>query len=221
MTKRSITFLILAFATTAFASQPSYPKLFFHYSHLYDEICATNNPVTPSWAEEAQSRENEFAALWEKEAPTLMGQLFKDFGKGFSRKELTATLSVCHGGGSFSAPLVLDVTWYLKTYMGAKPLRPDYAFVDLVFHELLHTWVDENLKYPSPLLIKYRDESPSVRAHLHLMAVQKLIYIELGRTDMLNWINWLYPRMVGAYPRAWQIVNKEGYEAFVAELKRP
>jgi CRISPR/Cas system endoribonuclease Cas6 (RAMP superfamily) len=103
--------------------------------------------------------------------------------------------------------------------MGARPVRPDYAFADLVFHELLHTWLVEHRPAVTPLLTKYAAEPPPLLAHLHLMALQKHVYTQLGRTEMLAWISAQYPRMRGVYPRAWQIVNEiEGYEAFIAEL---
>jgi hypothetical protein len=213
------TFISLTFSVCVEAGPtPHYPKLFFKYSRLYDGVCAGNNPVSKSWADEAKSKEGEFTAIWEKEAPTLFAQLFLDFNKGFNRSELTATLSVCPFAPSFSDPLVLNVAGFLKSYMETRPLYPDYAFVNLVFHELLHTWVVENFKKPSPLLDKYKAEMPSVRYHLHLMAIQILIYTKLKRPDMLQWLSIDYSNIGGAYARAWEIVNKEGYQAFISEI---
>lgn len=205
----------------SFASELGYPKLFFSYSFLYDDICAGNNPVDDQWAAEASAREGEFAALWEAQAPVLMGALISEFGRGFTRKEMSVTLSVCPAAASLSNPLVLNVSRFMKSYMQQYPVRPDFAFVDLLFHELLHTWVVEGWPESSALLAKYKDESRSVRNHLHLMAVQKLIYLKLGRQDLLQWIGSNYSRMPGGYGRAWDIVNRiEGHEAFVAELRR-
>ena len=211
--------LFFVAVTSAFAeSTPHYPKLFFEYSGLYDNICAGNNPVDDAWASEASSKEPEFTKVWEDSAPLLFNQLFSDFKKGFTRNEMTATLSVCAFAPSYSNPLILNVSRFLKSYMKDAPVRGDHVFVDLVFHELLHTWVDENISETTPLLLKYKSESASVRAHLHLMALQVLVYKETGRNDLLEWINLQYPRMRGDYPRAWEIVNKEGYEAFIKEI---
>lgn len=207
-------------STYSNASEPTFPNLFFSYSFLYDGVCASNNPVQEQWAIEANSREAEFKAIWDSEAPALFSKLFEEFPKGFSRREMTATLSVCPAAPSMSNPLILNVTRFLKSYMGDKPTRPNYVFVDLVFHELLHTWLVENLKRPTPLLIRYKDEPKSVLNHLHLMALQIHVYKLLGRQDLLDWIASQYPRLPGVYPRAWEIVSRiEGYEAFIAEIK--
>ena len=104
--------------------------------------------------------------------------------------------------------------------MVERPVRPGFVFLDLVFHELLHTWLVENLKWPTPLVVKYKSEQKAVRFHLHLMAVQIFIYKKLGRNDLLNWISDFYPKMGGAYLRAWEIVNAEGYEAFISEIRK-
>lgn len=209
----------LLFSFCSFAEEPMYPKLFFSYSYAYDDYCSEYNPVDEAWSEEAQRREKEFEKVWEDEAPQFFKQLFAEFGKGFSRREYTATLSVCPGKPSYSNPIVLKINPYLKSYKPDMPMRPLFTFADLVFHELLHTWIVENLK-ESALLLKYKNEDRSIRNHLHLMAVQILIYRGLERKDLLDWLEMQYPRMRGPYQRAWQIVNDEGYEAFIAELKK-
>lgn len=66
-----------------------------------------------------------------------------------------------------------------------------------------------------------KKEERSVLNHLHLMAVEIFIFKELNRKDLLEWLGVHYSRMRGTYSRAWQIVNEEGYEAFIAELKDP
>lgn len=210
----------MTFAAPSHADTPSYPKLFFSYSFLYDDVCAAQSPVNLKWAEEATQRVSEFTKIWEKEAGILFGQVFSDFQKGFSRKEMTATLSVCPYAPSYSSPLILNVVRFLKSYMGSQPIRSDAEFADLVFHELLHTWVSENVKRPTPLTLKYKDESRPVLAHLHLMAIQKHTYVKLGKMDLVAMIDSHYSNMQGAYPRAWEIVNAiEGYETFIAEIK--
>lgn len=203
----------------AHAEGPDYPKLFFKYSFLYDGVCAGNNPVDQAWADEATSRQSEITKLWESNAPQLLGKLIEEFGRGFSRKEMTATLSVCPGAPSFSNPLVLNISSFMKSFMKNKPVRPNAALIDLIFHELLHSWVSENIGARTPLLEKYKGETVLVRNHLHLMAIEKYIYLRLRRTDLLRWITLRYPQMLDGYGRAWDIVNRiEGYKAFIAEI---
>lgn len=179
---------IIIFQSHLFANEPSYPKLFFSYSWLYDSVCAEapNKQIKPEWAQEAREKSKDFELVWMKEAPALMNKLFEIFNLGFQRKEVTATLSVCPRTQSFSNPLVLNVNRHLKSYMADRPVASETHFADLVFHELLHTWIVENLPWPSPILERYKVEAQVTKNHLHLMAVQKLIYTELKRSDLLS-----------------------------------
>ena len=55
--------------------------------------------------------------------------------------------------------------------------------------------------------------------HLHLIALERLVYGELKRDDLAKWIVRLYATDQDDYGRAWQIVEKEGPQAFLNELK--
>ncbi len=176
------------------------------------------NNESETWAQEAIAKEPYFTQTWESNAPDLFTVLFAKFKGRFSRKEMSATLSVCPKVRSFSSPLVLKVTWYLKSYMGDKPVLPQEGWITLVYHELLHTWVDENLSQ-SKLLEKYKDEPSAVKNHLHLMALEQFTYINAGKPELLKWIEIDYRKAKDAYARSWEIVQKEGYQAFIAEFK--
>jgi len=57
-------------------------------------------------------------------------------------------------------------------------------------------------------MMKYRNEADEVRNHIHLMAIQKMVYLKLHRKDMLDMIDNSYRNNQGpVYRRAWQIVN--------------
>ncbi|WP_413574674.1 hypothetical protein ACLVWU_10630 [Bdellovibrio sp. HCB290] len=220
--KIAIFLATIIFSVSSYSAELSYPKLFFSYSSLYDGVCsqAPGKTINTAWSQEAFAKTQEFESMWLAEAPAFMAKLFELFNKGFQRKEMTATLSVCPQSPSTSDPLILVVNTYLKSYMGDKPVQQGYQFADLVFHELLHTWVRENIPFPSPLYEKYKNEPPVVRNHLHLMAVQQYVYLKLGRKDLAEWIDHLYSKMPSpAYNRAWEIVTKiEGYQPFVDEF---
>ncbi len=222
MLKNIIAICILLISFHSVASEPAAPKLFFGYSWLYDQNCAVteDRKIDPTWVSEAKEKTQNFKDIWEKSGPILFGKVFEIFGFGFSRKELTATLSVCPAP-SYSSPLVLNVNRFLKSYMKDKPVRSDDSFADLVFHELLHTWVSENVSFPTPLFSKYQNEERVVRNHLHLMALQKYTYTSLNRDDLVKMIDQQYSNMpVPAYNRAWKIVTEiEGIEPFIQEIK--
>ena len=74
----------------------------------------------------------------------------------------------------------------------------------------------------SPFRKKYEAEGEHllVLNHLHLMAIQKQVYLELGLEEDLGSVianDSLLAK--GQYKRAWEIVNEEGHDAFVAELQ--
>ena len=85
--------------------------------------------------------------------------------------------------------------------------------------QLLHTYVIGALG-TSPLLAKYQSEEPLVKAHLHLLAIMKMVYLKLDRAEHLQQIIARDSANDNpGYRRAWQIVNDlEGHEAFVQEL---
>ncbi|HXH74712.1 MAG TPA: hypothetical protein VNJ08_07085 [Bacteriovoracaceae bacterium] len=208
--------LLFCLISTAHASTPELPRLFFSYSWLYDSENCVNAPEE-IWMAEIEERTESFSELWHVRGQELFKVLFDHTGLGFSRKEMTATFSVCPKKASFSNPLVLSMTPYLNSYMRPKPAYGDDAFVDLVFHELLHTWVVEHLE-KSELRAKYKEETPSVRNHMHLMAIQQFVYLKLGREDLVSMLNRLYAKIGSSYARSWEIVQIEGFEAFMNEF---
>ncbi len=213
--------LVLAFLffsiLTAHASSPELPRLFFSYSWLYDSVVCEQKPPETKWMEEIEERTESFSNLWAQRGPELFKVLFDRTGLEFSRKEMTASFSVCPRKPSYSDPLILNMTVYLNSYMSPKPAFGDDDFVDLVFHEVLHTWVVEHLDN-SQLRRKYKDEAPSVKNHMHLMAIQKYVYSSLGRADLIKMLDETYAKIGGTYARAWEIVQIEGFEAFMLEF---
>jgi hypothetical protein len=218
MTVARVLLFSLLFSASLQAQELAVPTLFFNYSALYDSVCGEHRKVDPEWVTEFFEKKPALVAKWDADSALLFGKIFEKFGKGFLRKELTATVSVCEGAPSMSEPLILNVTRFLKSFMNDRPVQTEMAFVDLVFHELLHTWIVENVPLPTPLMKKYSEELPSVRAHLHLMALQVFVYTKLNRQDMLDWIAKKYPAMQGVYARAWSIVQDEGWEKFIDEI---
>ncbi len=58
-------------------------------------------------------------------------------------------------------------------------------------------------------------------AHIHLMALQRAVYEQLGRQDLLKEAAHGYLDIIqGSYAEAWKIVDKEGVKPFLDELQR-
>ena len=221
--KSLILFLCLTLVGCAHAKNKGYPDLFFEHSYLFDDVCAQGKNIKPEWIKETQEKIPAYQIQWSKDSGPLFETLFTRFpGKFFIRKELTATISACPYFISFSAPLTIKLVDHLESYcneMGRKQ-RPDYAFTWVVCHELLHTRLKDNFPPNTPLLKKYENESYGVKVHLHLLALEQWPYPKANRMDLLKWAEEFYPSATkGPYPRAWEIVNKEGHEVFIKELE--
>lgn len=218
-----IVFVVLSAFFGVAQAAPAYPSLFMSYSGIFDQVCAQRSgyEIKSEWVREAVSRRPEFQAAWDKAAPDLVGTMIRTVGRGFKRKEMTVTLSVCNHV-PISNPFLLNLRHFLESTSGERDPAPMSGFVDVVFHELIHNYLVGNFDVRKSAFMKeYRDESPSVLSHLHLMALQNSVYLKLNRPEMLKWLDTHYTKHIGGdYARAWMIVNElRGYEPFVEELK--
>jgi hypothetical protein len=196
------------------------PIIKYRYSSVFDRWCsATNGTVVPdSKRQQLLGKVENIQAEWDKLGPKLLATTETLVGEPFQRREVTATLFLCGRTPSMSMPLLINGNWFVD---GEKQIPDDMA-THIVFHELLHIYLVDHFMVESALRKKYEAEGESflVLNHLHLMAIQKLVYLELGLEEELGRViandNILAK---GAYERSWEIVNDLGHEAFVAELQ--
>jgi hypothetical protein len=185
---------------------------------LLDRLCKNDFKleIDDQAVQAAVQKRPEFQKQWDAEGPAYMNAALTEIGLDFPYREMQATLTVCLPA-STSVPLVVDVTEFLPT---AKKPAPQWEFSEIVFHELMHTYVSPALAH-SALMKKYQNEAPTTRYHLHVMAMEKMTLLKLNRQDQLKTIDHEYRNGPDpAYRRAWEIVNDiEGYQAFIAELK--
>ena len=185
---------------------------------LLDRYCKSD--LKRSFNDEALSAavrlRPEFQKQWDAEGPIYLTAALTEIGVDFPYREMQATLTVCLPA-STSVPLIIDVAPFLPT---ATKRAPDWEFTEVVFHELMHTYVSPVLA-TSPLMKKYKDEPPTTRYHLHVMAVEVMTLRKLNQFDRLKAIDHDYRGGPdAAYKRAWEIVNEtEGHLRFIAELK--
>lgn len=231
---RSVALLVLFFSQMSFGSD-LFPKLFFEHGYVFDQSCQTDSkqPITEAMENELDQRLPDLQKLWEEKGTDLLTATIDITKHDFGRREESVTLILCPWFAPMSQPLMLRVRSYLKsaTEKGNKnfytTLRPDFYFVSQVYHELLHRYLDHNFETMglinpsrSPLANKYRKENKGVLIHLHLLALQKAVYLKVHRDDDLQKIIQFDSEIPGdIYKRAWEIVNKEGYDKFLDELK--
>ena len=177
---------------------------------------------------EAEQRLPEFRAAWAKYGPVLLRETRAVVGRPFKFHEALATLHVCeaHADGT-SYPLTVNLTLFLKSYGGEYQNHPraDELFANLIYHEVLHRYIrditgpgsGEPMK-ATPLLLSYGSENPFVRTHLHLIAIEKLVYRRLGK-DEIPATMWADNKNQ-AYVRAYELANELGAEAIVADLSK-
>lgn len=209
-----------------------YPEIAFIYDwrgHIIDSIGCLFFKKTLGFnkidaAQKEQFKENIFPSLlssWNQQAPMLFGAVFSCFNCGFKQKNRTSIITLgnswSYGSKSF---LILGLFYYLDSVPWKSSITKEDAFAMLVFHELLHIWVDDNVGNKSALLTKYGNEHLHVREHIHLMAIQKMVYHKLNRPDMIQELDESYRKFsMAEYRRAWEIVNDiEGYKTVIQDI---
>ena len=214
-------FIILLFicSSTVFAN-PVLPKEEIFYASIFDSVCATKTSyrIDPAWVQELADQLPDWRKLWNQEGMLLLKTTIKLIGRPFAQQNFQVSLSLC-SFPSMSAPLIINTRYVLRSFTN-HPI-PDYVFISTIYHELLHNYIDSFLPKNTPLLIKYKNESKGVLNHLHLFALEKATYLQLGWKSKLKEIIAKDESLPNNdYKRAWEIINKkETYEDFIAELK--
>lgn len=86
---------------------------------------------------------------------------------------------------------------------------------DTLFHELLHGYLETYPVKDSGLLEPYASEPRRVRNHLHLLALEKAVFLRLNEPEALNDVVLHDSELPnGYYKRAWEIVNATDDEYF-------
>jgi len=169
--------------------RPAFPEVSLELADVFDMVCAerTKQPIDPAAVKELGTRLDSFRQHWRAEAPRLLGAVPTVTGVPFRRRELWAALFLCHLP-SMNTPLMISVRHYLTgAPNGPAPLS---IFSNTVFHEVLHIYVGDIVDslpgQTTPLIEKYKSEHPAVLSHLHLYAIEALVYRRLGRENELE-----------------------------------
>jgi hypothetical protein len=197
------------------------PGVRFTRAAIFDRVCGKllNYSVDPLCSSELEQRMADYASAWKAEGTVLLRKAAAITKKPFAEKELSVSLSVCDFP-SMSDPLLINMRYSLKCATD-HPLEQGVT-LSLFFHEILHRYLEGKIPADSPLLKKYSAEDETVRAHLHLFALQKAVYLDLKKAETLQAViakDKSLPNKSNA--RAWEIVNEiEDYRAFLEELRK-
>ena len=199
------------------------PAVTIVYSPGLDSVCSfiRGGKIQESWTKELKERKKEFENLWATVGPKLINKTEALIGKPFPAKDFTVRLTLCNLPSQSFVGIGINMRHALNSF-GSSPVPMRYK-VDTLFHELLHKYLSEYSVSVSELLATRTEESTRVRNHLHLLALQKAVLLEVGDLDALSDVIQIDSQLPGGhYKRAWEIVNvtDKEYLRYVAELRK-
>lgn len=210
--------LLAAFTSSVHAAPPT---ITVAYSRTFDSVCSffQGYEIKDEWRFELESSQREFENLWNVMGPKLIETTEQITKKKFPAESLTARLTLCNLPSQSYFGISINMRYTLKSFT-ATPVPMAYK-VNTLFHELLHKYFAANPVENSALLEQYASEPERTRNHLHLLALQKAVLLNLNETEMLKHqisIDSQLPE--GYYRRAWEIVNATDteYLKYVAEI---
>lgn len=192
------------------------PKVIFRYSWIYDQNWRVwiknykkNYGKYPS-TKEVLSYIKKIDKLWKKEEKIIFRELSK-----ITKIKWNEKIIKCYVVGRcipFSDPLTISLYKY-----------PDY-FIDVLTHELIHRIfaTKENFQKSKKawdyINKKYKKEIWNTRVHIVIHAIHKHIFLKFfGEKRLKREI-----KIMGKFPeykRAWDIVQKEGYQNIINEFR--
>lgn len=174
----------------------------------------TKSSADPEQIAETARRTPEFQRWWNTDGPAYVKAALAEVGAPFPHRQMQATLTVC-APVSMSSPLLISTNAHLSN--AAKP-QPDWYFAFVVYHEIMHHYA-RAVYETSALRKKYASESPVTLNHLHVVALELFALKKLKKQAELEYLNNRYSRTTAGHRRAWEIVNAEGEQAFLNEMK--
>jgi len=188
------------------------PKIIFKYSWVYDEIWKNKFGADgyPS-SKQILSYIKRAERLWRKDENKVLTELSKISGLQWKSKFIS-----CYVVGwcvPFSDPMTLPIYKYI-----------DY-FVDFLIHELIHNLftqkgnLDKSKKSWGYFYRKYNKETETTIIHVPLYAIHSRIYLKFYNKKRLN-KDMKLMKYLPDYKRAWDIVQKEGYNEIIKEFTK-
>ncbi len=212
--------LFLLSASAAYAVPPT---VTITHSDGFDGFCSlfVTTGIQPEWKTELAALQPDFLAQWSALGVPLLQAAEEVTGQQFSKKEISARLSLCDVPPDSRFGYIVNMRHALKSFtLTPAPLRYE---VNVLAHQILHEFLSEHPANNSALLKQYQAEPERVRNHLHVFALQKAALLKLGKSDVLAEVIRLDGQLPGgAYQRAWELVNLTDteFERYIAELRR-
>ncbi len=199
------------------------PEVSFHYSAAVDQfLCPSlaKSKILPSWDNELAERAREFDRVWNMVGPNLLQAASQIVGKPFSKAHFNIPIFLCPALPGWGFPIAVPVNMFLHSASGEGALDIK-EFPDVVFHEILHLYTIRALgwNFRTPLLSRFKDEAVYTKLHLHLYALQKAVYTHIKQPEKWKYIIESAKSFPPAYARAFELVELEGMQPFIDELR--
>lgn len=193
------------------------PQIIFESGWLLDSSIAEIAKVESNQGaiEEISNRLPEFQKAWERFGHPLLEAAVQDSGLVFRERDIKAVL-ICGSFSSHSHPLILNVKNHLKAFHAAPSSLKEFA--EVVFHELLHILLQDNVaSWPTPFINKFSECSFEMTVHLHLLALERRAHDILGND--CSWLEKWYADIGDEYAKAWRIVSDDAnHSTLLAEI---
>ena len=193
-------------------------KIKFVYSSIYDrryrespriqKILKDKDKSYPS-IKKITNYVKSIEELWKKQDNKILREIEKVTGLKWKEKEIKCY--VIGFGRCFSDPLTM------------KLFENKNDFIDILTHELIHQIQFQNSKktrewFKLYLKNNYKKESHSTKSHISVHAIHKKIFLNLfNKKRFERQIN--FHKKFPDYKKAWEIVEKEGYENIIKKFK--
>jgi len=197
------------------------PKIIFRYSRIYDGFLKTGLTGKKfQYPSEKTKRKilnyvEKVKNLWSKDEKKILAEISK-ITKLKWREKIIYCYVVEKGNWSFSDPLTISILPNNK--------KVD-IFIDTLVHELIHRIFAsrENFlrskngwKY---IYRKYKNETEKTKIHIVIHAFHNYLYLKFYNEKRLKRdIQWA--KQYKDYKRAWEIVQKEGYNRIIKEFTK-
>ena len=184
------------------------PQIVFEYSWIYDDHWRKLYPKDYPSATKIFRYLNVIRKDWEKISKKVLIEI--SVSSRLKWKEKRIKCYVVGKCDPFSEPLTIHV--FMKKSL----------FIDVLIHELIHQIFIQNMDtidtYFSNMNKKYPKESITTRIHIPLHAIHKNIYLKLFNQERLN-RDIAFCKRHPDYRRSWEIVENEGYENIIKNLR--
>ena len=195
------------------------PKIIFRYSRVYDAwikgaVIGKEKFRIPSkrTARKILNYIRKIEKIWKKNKEEILKEISR-ITKLPWKEDVIYCYVIEKGNFGLSDPLTLPIKKKLN------------IFIDFLIHELIHRIfaTRENFQTSKKawdyIYRKYKNENEKTKIHILIQAVHNHIYLRFYNEKRLKRdIQWASSKR--DYKRAWQIVQKEGYQKIIEEFRK-